>query len=112
MAQLVDDDEDVKEEDDFEEGDDGKEKGLEPVVIAVGNDDDQKEKEEAEEAKIPEGRWALGVGGPFGLVVKSDVVVAVGGNVVGHDTKNRWDVRDVRLGQGNSLIITQIKHRL
>ena len=52
MAQLVDDDEDVEEEDDFGEGDEGKEEGLEAVLHAEGDEEAEDRDDEDPEAEI------------------------------------------------------------
>ena len=62
VAELVDDDEDVKEENDFREGDDGEEERLGAVDDAEGDDEDQKEEQESPKAEIFPDRRMLGLG--------------------------------------------------
>ena len=87
MAQLVDDDQDVKKEDDLEEGDDGKEKGGKAVVDPVGNHEDKKEDEKTDEPEIPEGGGALRVFDPGGLIIKGYVIPTIGRHAVVHGKK-------------------------
>jgi hypothetical protein len=56
MAELVDDDKDVKEENDFREGEQRKTGGDSPVVVTEGDDEKEKESEETKEPGISQDR--------------------------------------------------------
>jgi hypothetical protein len=54
MAEFVDDDQDVKEKDDFEKRDDGKEERRQPLMDAERNEKETDKPDKAPEAKVEE----------------------------------------------------------